>query len=126
MSTLHHTIIAFFEKKMADHNRVRKWTRLQVADEFIYFVERSDALLPLNVFLSDAYSFGRADFLGRPRNIKAGDYILIARPEASYGSPAFYEELQNGKIGIGKIGELMGALNYPNVWEYEKPADKKK
>jgi hypothetical protein len=116
MTTLHHTNIHFFESRMSEHSRVQQCTRnLAVADEYIYDIERKDALPTLRVWLSDAYHFGIADYLGRPSCIRRGDFILIARPEAIFNS---IEKANKDGIGIGNIRHFMGALNYRMPSDY--------
>jgi len=115
VATLHHTIVSFFEARMTKHSRVERFTRMLIADEYVYAIERTDGFGSVNVFLSDAYRFGRADYVGRPNQITRGDFILIARPEADFDVSLVERARKNG-IGIGKIGKLMGALNYKSVW----------
>jgi hypothetical protein len=114
MTTLHYSIINFFESRMASHSRVERCTRLNVPDEFVYSIERKDNLGSLKVFLSDAYRFGRVDYISRPREIRRGDFILIARPEADY-SDDVTERAQSDGIGIGKIGKLQ---RIPVIWRH--------
>jgi hypothetical protein len=45
---------------------------------------------------------------------------LIARPEAN-GDDTSEPEI---KLGIGKIGKLLGALNVEEYWEYIRPKKK--
>jgi hypothetical protein len=67
MATLHHTIIEFFEARMSKHSRVERYTRMPIADEYVYTIERKGGFGSVNVFLSDAYRFGRADYVPRPK-----------------------------------------------------------
>jgi hypothetical protein len=108
---------------MASHSRVNHCTRIAVADEYIYKIERTDGLKPVRVFLSDAYRYGYADYLGRPAQIKRGDFILIAKPEAAFDVD-LSERIRQDGIGIGKIGRLMGSLNVANICDYVSPEER--
>jgi hypothetical protein len=125
MSTLHHTIVSFFEAKMSAHSRVERFTRLPIEDEFIYLIERNNNLGSLNVLLSDAYEYGRPEYLGRPRKIGSGDFILIAKPDAIL-DPAVVELAKKDRTGIGFIGKFMGALNFASFWDYDPPDRREK
>ena len=92
--------------------------RLPLAqDEFIYFIKRARNMSDVLVWLSDAYTFGMADYLGRHQQVKKGDFILIARPESGFTDDVLVRARQEG-IAIGKIGKLMGALNLPDMSKY--------
>jgi hypothetical protein len=118
MSTLYPTVVQFFMTRMNEHSCVGTVTRLSIPDEYIYKIERENYLPDIHVFLTDAYRFGLADYLGRPSCISRGDYILIARPEASFDTGLIERAAKDG-IGIGKIGRLMGALNLRYVSKYK-------
>jgi hypothetical protein len=120
-TTLHYSIVNFFETRMANHNRVQQCTRISVADEYIYKIDRSAGLKSVNIFLSDAYRYGYADYLARPKHI---DFILIVRPEAEFDEAIPERALKDG-IGIGKMGKFMGALNAPAMYNYISPEERK-
>ena len=121
-SAIHYSSIQFFEWKMTQHSKVARFTRNN-GEDIVYIIDRNDGLMPVTVFLSDAYWFGRADLLGRPSEIKRGSFILITRPEASFDQTLIDKARAKG-IGIGKIGKLMGALNRANVYEYKSPEER--
>jgi hypothetical protein len=64
------------------------------------------------------------DYFNRPRELKAGDYILIAKPEG--GGGVDNELMASTQIGVGKLGELMGALNVRRMWTYVPPSDEER
>jgi hypothetical protein len=64
------------------------------------------------------------DFNNRPRQLGPGDYIVIAKPEA--GGGAGPELIRQYRIGVGKLGIFMGALNLRNMWTYEPPDEEEK
>jgi hypothetical protein len=118
---LHHSIITFFEKKMSDHSNVSSIRKLSVEEEHVYEIKRKKFSDTIRVWLSDAYKFDDMNFVNRPRQIKKGDYILIAKPEAT-PSRGYSQE----KIRIGKIGDFMGALSKERMWLYAPPSDDEK
>jgi len=113
---LYYTIIDFFENKMLNHSVVASFLRTGDKDEYVYEIDRSRFRDRLRVWLSDAYIFTEMEYLNKPREIIAGDYILIARPESMS-----WVDTTGDKIGIGKIGDFMGALNKKNMWTYDPP-----
>ena len=117
MAQLHIQIFEFFEARMGQHSAVRSVRHWRDQDRN-YFAEiaRNDRGA-VNVFLTDAYDFGIAAYYSRPTNVKRGWYILIARPESDYTLSAYRGAKADG-IGLGKIGDLMGALNKDDVSEY--------
>jgi hypothetical protein len=124
MTALHHSTIRFFESKMSVHNRVMRWTRLPDNSYVLYRIERTNDLDNCNVFLSDAYNFGYADYIGRPEIIGIGDYVIVARPESSFDM-GLIQEARYDQIGLGRIGAFMGALNSSRIWEYVSPDERR-
>lgn len=118
---LHPTIPVFFEKRMSEHSNVKSFRRLPSDTDIIYEIKRKRFDDVVRVWLADQYHFSETDFHNRPPEIRAGDYVLIARPEAQpdYG-------YSDGKIRIGKIGDFMGALTKRNMWTYVSPSDEEK
>ena len=70
----------------------------------------------ITVWLSDAYLFTDADFHNRPGLLREGDYIIVGKPEG--GIAVDYELIRQYKIGVGKIGKYMGALNFSEPWRF--------
>jgi hypothetical protein len=117
---LYYTIPRFFEARMAAHNKVARCQLLDDVDYIKYGIERTGDLPNLTVFLSDAYTFTEAELFEMMRVVSKGDYILVARPEAGF-TTSVGKEARSYKIGLGRIGTFMGALNVRNVWEYLTP-----
>jgi hypothetical protein len=118
---LYYTIPQFFEDRMLEHSMVDSFRRLLNDNEIIYEIRRKRYGDTVRVWLSDHYHHTEMDFYNRPKEIIAGDYILIARPEA-----ADHGECSIDKIRIGKIGDLMGALTRRHMWTYEPPSAEEK
>ena len=121
MAELHPQIISFFISRLSEHNCVESWERVPHKTEILYKVTRKHGLRPVIVHLSDAYLYTQAEFAARPVGI--GDFILVARPEASI-DPAAIELGNKMDVPIGKIGKLMGALNVKHIWEYRSPNER--
>jgi len=109
---------------MNNHDCVLSCTRVNYPSDYIYLIERTKSRPPVNVYLSDSYDFGLAEYLGRPPLLGRGDFILIARPEACWDFSLVERAWLDG-IGIGGIAKLMGALNRERIWEYVPPEKSK-
>jgi hypothetical protein len=114
---IHRQVLAFFERKMKEHDIVVRCMDVSDKGDYIFRIERRRGLPPVTVHLSDVYFYTELDYLSRPSEIGSGDFILIARPEAGYSSAAL-AEAQRGRIGMGQIGKLMGALHCEEIWKY--------
>ena len=120
-NNLYYTIPKFFEDRMREHSMVVTIQRMNVEGEFVYEITRRKYDDTIRIWLSDAYRFTKMDYFNRPRELKAGDYILIAKPEGDGGVDD--ELIDATHIGVGKIGELMGALNVRRMWTYVPPSE---
>ncbi len=116
---LYYTILQFFEQRMAEHSAVATCEMMPSNEEFMYRVRRSNFGDEVRIWLLDEYHFSDMDFHNRPPELRAGDFILIARPEAGGGASA--DLIRQYRIGVGKIGVLMGALNRHEMWTYDPP-----
>lgn len=119
---LHYTIIPFIEKALNSHNIVESLQMIEDDDFYIYLIKRKRGLSDLFVMLSDDYNFNDYSLITRHNILKNGGFILLARPEATYDGN---NNLEN-KLGIGKIGKLLGALNQNDFWNYQPPKKDKK
>jgi hypothetical protein len=121
---LYYSIPKFFEARMAEHSAVVSCEQLPIEEEYIYRIVRANYSDRVQIWLADQYHFTDMDFYNRPRQLSAGDYILIAKPEANGG--ASRDLIRQYRIGVGKLGELMGALNKREMWTYVPPDDEEK
>ncbi|MGJ3648524.1 hypothetical protein ACLB0R_08630 [Sphingomonas sp. GlSt437] len=115
---LYYTIPEYFLARMNEHDQVVSVTDVSTNEFFLFRIDRS-RYESLTVWLSDAYSFGDMDYVNRPAELKRGDYILIAKPEG--GGGASQHLIDAAGIGVGKLGELMGALRTRDMWTYVAP-----
>jgi hypothetical protein len=118
--------VSYFEKRMQEHSCVERCERLLTGneDEYIYELSRTEGRPPVRVHIVDTYEYGMADYLARPRQIRAGDFILVVSfgPELSH---AVIERARADRIGMGDVRRLMGALNWSEVWKYRPPEERK-
>lgn len=124
MGTNVDAIARFFEQKMRTHSRVERCIRLPSNNGyFIYAVERKDGLPAVTVHISDAYSYGFAEFASRPREIGSGDFIIVSHFAGDVPADVV-EHARKAHIGVGIVGKFMGALNSRETWKYRSPAEK--
>ena len=97
---------------------------LNIKGEFVFELDRIKFHDTVRIWLSDAYHFTEMDFHNRPKELRAGDYILIAKPEGGGGVGQQFIDATH--IGVGKLGELMGALNVRQMWTYEPPTEEER
>ena len=117
LSEYHH--ISFFVTCMKGmEDIVEALEPIPDAKDYFYRIKRRKRS-PVIVHLSDAYSYGEADYDARPTQIKKGAFILIALPHGGYDEDLVTRATKDG-IGVGKIGDLMRALNYEDVTEPRK------
>ena len=114
------SIVTFFLARMGEHNRVASYRQIE-ADECLFELSRNDGLPNVTVHLSNAYEYTDGEYIARPSQIGRGDFVLIARPEAIWNDDVpmqIVETARGDGIGIGKIGKLMGALNFAEIWKF--------
>ena len=123
--TLRPEQIVFFDARMKEHNLVSNWMPIMDQHEHLFRVRRklSGSESDVIVHLTDAYRYGLAEFFARPKQLQAGSYVVIGIPHAN-ADPEVVEEAKKHRIGIGRIGKFMGALNYENIWEYMSPEER--
>jgi hypothetical protein len=113
-------IITFFLQKMERHDRVTTVSLLVDDENYVYEIGRSCGYSDVRVWLTDDYCFTLDSYYSKPTIIRAGDFILMARPEGS-ATPEAIEHARLQRITVGKIGHLMGAMNYPDLDQYIPP-----
>ncbi|CAM1333017.1 hypothetical protein [Tenacibaculum aestuariivivum] len=118
---LHYTIRPFIERVLTNHSAVKEIEKINSDDFYAYKIKRNFGMSDIVVVLSDEYYFGLASVSDKPNILKDGGFYLIARPEAN----GFEGNIPEEKIGVGKIGKLLGALNKDEYWNYKKPKKKK-
>ena len=116
----------FFTSRMNEHSRVTTWELIDDENEYLFRITRtvSGTTSDVIVHLTDAYRYGLAEFYTRPKQLRAGSYVVIGMPHADT-TPDVVDEMKRKRIGIGHIGKFMGALNYRNIWEYMTPDERR-
>lgn len=119
---LHYSIRPFIEQALNNHSAVKSIEPIAVDNFYAYKVHRQRGMTSVLVVLSDDYYFGTASLQSKPAILKDGGFFLIAKPEAS----GFDGNKPTEKLGIGKLGKLLGALNKEDFWNYEPPKKNEK
>ena len=116
--------IAYFTTRMDEHSRVKNWEPIENEEEYLFRIRRtlSGRKSDVIVHLTDAYRYGRGEFIARPNQLGTGSYVVIGMPHAS-ADPEVIELAKDRRIGVGHIGRFMGALNYRKIWEYMTPEE---
>lgn len=123
--TLRPEHLNFFTERMDEHDRVVTWTPIFHKHEFLFTIKRQlhHSTNNIVVHLTDAYRYGLAEFYSRPKQLRAGSFVVIGMPHASAPSEVI-KEARKHRVGVGHIGKFMGALNYRRVWEYMTPTER--
>lgn len=119
---LHYSIRPYIERALSNHSAVKEIQPVECDEYYAYNIKRNFGMTDVLVVLSDAYYFGEANLESKPKILKNGGFFLIARPEASN----YVENLEKERIGIGKLGTLLGALNVREFWTYIALSDVEK
>ena len=116
----------FFTKAMERHDLVSICAPIPDEHEFLFKIIRTlaESESEVIVHLTDAYCYSLAEFYARPDRIQAGSFVVIGIPHAN-AEQEVIEIAKQHRIGIGKIGKFMGALNFENIWEYMTPEERK-
>lgn len=120
---LHHSLLKFLADRMQGHSEVLRLTNILNEEDWLFRIERNRGRPAVIVHMSDAYFYGEMEYMTRPSCLGRGDFILIAKPEARYNDD-LVDLARMDKIGIGKIGKLMGALGHEKVWLYKDREEK--
>jgi hypothetical protein len=116
---LYYTIPQYFLERMHEHSNVLDVSDVSTDEFYLYRIHRRRQGDVVLVWLSDAYLFTDMDYHNRPRELGRGDYALVAKPEG--GAHVSPELIAEARIGVGKLGEFMGALTKRDTWTYQPP-----
>ena len=117
--------LGFFTDRMGEHSLVTNCVLIENQHEYLFKIRRtlSGSESDVIVHLTDAYRYGLAEFYARPKQLRAGSYVVIAMPHAD-AEREVIEIAKKERIGIGDIKKFMGALNLKNIWEYLSPEER--
>ncbi len=104
--------ITFFVERMAEHDNV-KGAPIFLGTRGLFLIKRIGGLSDVTVMYAGAYRFGLADVKLLPKELKRGGYVIIMEHCEHTGGAQI--ELHANGIGIGKIRDLMSALNRVDV-----------
>jgi hypothetical protein len=119
---VHYTIPRFIEGRLAAHRNVKAWSRSDFENYISYSVSRERPGTNMKVILSDQYLFTEFDFYEMESLVSAGDFILVARPEAGFTRASRLLAAERS-VGLGKYADMYSALNYGVVWGREPISD---
>ena len=119
---LHYSIRPFIERGLASHQAVKDYESIDTDEFYAYRVKRNFGMSDVIVVLSDDYYLSHMALLTKPKLLENGGFYLIARPEAG----GHESNIENEKLGVGKIGKLLGALNIEEFWTYTPPTEEEK
>lgn len=120
---LHPSILRFFKSRVELHQDVASIIDISTREYYIFRIIRRAGMSDVVVLLTDCYHFSEFDYYSKPAELNNGGFILIARPEATF-SEETQQHKSEGKVIIGKIGILLGALRKDDYWTYEKLVQK--
>lgn len=120
-------LVAHFENHIMGHDKVAICNRLASRndDEYIYEILRTSDLPLLRVYISGAYEYDSGAYAARPKEIKAGDFILLDK-FAPGADRSIIETARRDRIAIGPWSKLYGALNSHEPWKYRAPDERGK
>lgn len=116
---LHRTIRPFIEKCLRRHTKVQDIQAYETDDYYYYIVKRHNNLPNVIVALCDDYHVGSLTLYNIPEILNNGGFYLIAKPEATN----YFKAIKERGLVIGKLKELLGALNKSNICSYAPPKD---
>ena len=121
---LHPSILKFFAERMEEHDAISAMSKVTDDDDHLYKLHRARFGDTMRVWLCDAYLFTDAEFFNRPSAIIEGDYIIVGKPEG--GIAVDHDLIRQYKIGVGKIGKFMGAVNFRKTWRFLTSEEREK
>jgi hypothetical protein len=93
---------------MSEHDCVKSYNPLDNDEEYVYLVVRSRGLPDVRVHLTDAYTYSRAEYLGRPPEVRKRNSFILCNSFTGIPDVGLVNEARNSGIGIGAIGKFMG------------------
>lgn len=114
---LHPTIPPFLLQRMNDHSMVESCELVEEDDFYSLVIVRRRYGDTIHVVLSDEYLFTESSYDELRPKLRVTQFVLIARPEGGF-TDAARDRAGDKQIGIGKLAELMGALNSRQIWKY--------
>ena len=114
---LHRSILPFIENRLLKHSMVIAIQKFEEDDYYYYIVKRQHNLPDVIVALCDVYHISNLTMYNIPPILNNGGFYLIAKPEAT----EYFYVIEENKIVIGKLNNLLGALYKYNICTYFPP-----
>lgn len=109
---LHYSIINFIKQRLYECNKIETFNFIPNDNYYIIQVNRYNPYETFNIYISDEYRYTLTDYYNKPKEIKRGDFIYLARPEANFSDEIELLEISlNEGIYIGKFSRLLNFIN---------------
>lgn len=109
---LHYSIINFIKDRLNKCDKIETFKFISNDNYYIIQVNRYNPFETFKIYISDDYRYTLTDYYNKPKEIKRGDFIYLARPEANFSDEIELLEisLKEG-IYIGKFARLLNFIN---------------
>lgn len=109
---LHYSIINFIKDRLNECDKIKTFNFIPNDNCYIIQVNRYTPFETFNIYISDVYRFTLTDYYNKPKDIKRGDFIYLARPEANFSNEIELLEMSlNEGIYVGKFSRLLNFIN---------------
>lgn len=106
------------------HQKVSRWELIEEQDHYLFKIQRVIPLDDLIILVSDEYRYIIDDYINRPDELPPGSMIYFIKPQSGYDTNVI-NLAKSDKITIGKLVEILGALNIQDHWNWESPLKRK-
>lgn len=117
---LHYSLFPFWERALNNHQNVDSWELINEDDYYFYKIKRVGSLSDITLLVSDEYRYIVDDYVNESDELGPGSMIYLIKPQSGYDI-SVVQLAKNDKITIGKLVEILGALNFQEHWNYESP-----
>ena len=109
---LHYSIINFIKERLNECDKIETFNFIPNNNCYIIQVNRHTPFETFNIYISDEYRYTLTDYYNKPKDIKEGDFIYLARPEANFSNEIELLEISLSEgIYIGKFARLLNFIN---------------
>lgn len=114
---IHRSIRPFIKDCLLKHGKVMDVQEFETDDFYYYIVKRRHNLPDVTIALCDDYHISQFTLYNIPSILNNGGFYLIAKPEAT----EYFNVIKENKLVIGKLNNLLGALNKYDICTYFPP-----
>ena len=103
---LHYSIINFIKERLNECDKIETFNFISNDNYYIIQVNRHNPFETFNIYISDEYRYTLTDYYNKPKEIRRGDFIYLARPEANFSDEiekTNYFDLITGAMVKGNI-----------------------